>query len=406
MLRLLVDPVDPATLYLATPRAGFFRSSDGGAGWQAANVALGDRRILELAMNGSGTLYAATQSGLFQLLRGSSAWNPIDLGDGFRALPVTAVATRGMTVYAACAGRLLSSGDAGHTWSSAPANADTAAATRLAIAPDDDNTLFASDGTTLVKSSDGAGHFGALDDRPAGRAGARPLLRRREGALYAATALGALRLPSGGTDWSPLSTGPCTAIVASPTESDTLYLADESAGLLRLVAGQATTLAAPPHPEPTALAVAPTAPLGIYMGSHGGGPFRFFRAAAPGRRAAPASPPPTWSGSPPTRPARCWRRHAAACSAPSIMPPPGAALVAAPAPIRASTRHPARRRRRASRWRQGHGLEAPSTAAPPGPPPSASTAAPRSSSIPGDGAPLFGVLAPPLDPPPSSASIA
>jgi photosystem II stability/assembly factor-like uncharacterized protein len=275
VLRLLVDPVDPATLYRATPGAGVFRSTDGGAGWQSDNVALADRRLRELAMNGSGTLYAASESGLFQLLRGSPAWNPIDLGGGFRALPVTAVATRGATVYAACAGRLLSSSDAGHTWSVAPANPDTAAATRLAIAPDDDQVLFASDGATVVKSSDGASHFARwMTGLPT--AALRDLSFDAAGALYAATALGALQLPPGGTTWSPLSSGPCTAVVASPSE---IYLAGENTGLVRLAAGVSTTLAAPPHPEPTALALAPTVPPTIYMGTHGGGPFRLDGAA-------------------------------------------------------------------------------------------------------------------------------
>jgi photosystem II stability/assembly factor-like uncharacterized protein len=268
VLRLFVDPTDPTKLALATSGAGVFTSVDSGVSWRTANLDLGDHRVRDLAMDGGGTLYAATASGLYQLLHGNPSWNTLDLGAAWRGQPVTAVAAHLSTLYAAVGGRLLSSSDAGSTWTALPANPDTAAALRLAVAPDDDQLLFASDGATVVKSTDGGAHF-ARWVTGLGAAGARDLAFDASGNLYAATGGGSYRLPKDGTQWSPLGGGPTAAVAAAG--SDVYFGGDD--GLVRWnSAGGLGPPAPPPHPDPSAVAISPTF---VYLGTRGGGVFRW-----------------------------------------------------------------------------------------------------------------------------------
>jgi hypothetical protein len=261
VVRLFVDPMDPTLLHLATRKAGVFTSRDSGTSWRVDHVALGNRRIRDLAMSSLGTLFAASESGLYQLLRNNSAWNTIDLGEGFRDQAVTAVATRGMTVYVVCAGRLLSSADAGATWTAAPANADVAGGVRIAISPLDDQTIFVSDGNTLVKSTNGGSSFARWITNLQGAP--RDLAFDGTGALFAATSMGAFTLPKDGTQWTALTATPSGAMLPP-------YVADDQ-GLERLDATP-TLLIGPIDPRPSALAVELPS---IFLASDGSGLSRF-----------------------------------------------------------------------------------------------------------------------------------
>jgi hypothetical protein len=64
---LIIDPLDPNTLYAGTRGHGVFRSTDGGASWSEFNVGLTNLYINALAIDSSGTnLYVATSQGVFR----------------------------------------------------------------------------------------------------------------------------------------------------------------------------------------------------------------------------------------------------------------------------------------------------------------------------------------------------
>jgi hypothetical protein len=66
-LSLVLDPLDPNTLYAGTSGHGVFRSMDGGASWTEFNIGLTNLYINALAIDSSGTnLYAATSQGVFR----------------------------------------------------------------------------------------------------------------------------------------------------------------------------------------------------------------------------------------------------------------------------------------------------------------------------------------------------
>ena len=64
---LLVDPRNPAILYVGTEAAGVFRSTDAGVSWLPMNDGLGDLHVFGLAMTPYGVVYASTSSSVWAL---------------------------------------------------------------------------------------------------------------------------------------------------------------------------------------------------------------------------------------------------------------------------------------------------------------------------------------------------
>lgn len=72
MSAIVLDPRPPATIYAAFQTGGVVKTTDGGAHWSGASTGL-PYPVLALAVdpNGSGTIYAATSGGVFQLTPGT-----------------------------------------------------------------------------------------------------------------------------------------------------------------------------------------------------------------------------------------------------------------------------------------------------------------------------------------------
>jgi hypothetical protein len=75
---LAIDPVVTTTVYSGTRMDGVFRSSDGGATWIELNRGLTDWRVNDVAVDAAAphTLYAATDSGVFVLQQGPDSEAP------------------------------------------------------------------------------------------------------------------------------------------------------------------------------------------------------------------------------------------------------------------------------------------------------------------------------------------
>ena len=78
---LVLDPVNPGTLYAATG-GGVYKSTDGGTSWQKANSGITTTEVVTLAMSPTNThvLYAATARGVFKTKDGGSSWYAVNLG--------------------------------------------------------------------------------------------------------------------------------------------------------------------------------------------------------------------------------------------------------------------------------------------------------------------------------------
>jgi len=79
---LAIDLTDPAVIYVGTPTAGVFRSTDGAATWRRASKGLGDLYVDALALDPSspGTVYAGTLAGVFKTVDGGRSWGPMSAG--------------------------------------------------------------------------------------------------------------------------------------------------------------------------------------------------------------------------------------------------------------------------------------------------------------------------------------
>jgi len=80
--RILIDPSDTKTMYMATPRGGF-KSTDGGASWTAFTGSIPQGETIEsLTMNPSNpqVLYAGTKKGFFKTSDGGATWTRVSGG--------------------------------------------------------------------------------------------------------------------------------------------------------------------------------------------------------------------------------------------------------------------------------------------------------------------------------------
>ncbi len=81
---VVVDPTNPAVLYVGTFGQGVFKSQDGGQSWQAMNNGLGNLTIQSLAIRSNATtLYAGTYgSGIYRSLDSGETWEAINGSGG------------------------------------------------------------------------------------------------------------------------------------------------------------------------------------------------------------------------------------------------------------------------------------------------------------------------------------
>lgn len=147
---LEVDPRDPQVLWIAgssqlgrgkvQPR--IFRSADAGRTWERRDTGVAGKAVLDLALDpaAAGTVYAATDKGLYR---------SIDAGKTWKLLPgmageVTQVVTAPTGVYAFRTGvGVVRSADRGQTWTQARNGLGTLPVLDLAVDPGDPRHLYA-----------------------------------------------------------------------------------------------------------------------------------------------------------------------------------------------------------------------------------------------------------------------
>jgi photosystem II stability/assembly factor-like uncharacterized protein len=97
---LVLDPSEPATMYLGTNDARVFKSTDGGANWRDLNVSLKGVTALAVNPRAGKTVYAGTDSGLFLSRDGGESWRRYDGGDLLaRGIDDLAIDPSGRTLY-------------------------------------------------------------------------------------------------------------------------------------------------------------------------------------------------------------------------------------------------------------------------------------------------------------------
>lgn len=83
---LAIDPPNPATLYLGTYSQGVYKSTDGGSSWKPANTGIESAHVTALVIDpaNSATLYVGTKTndavGVFKSTDGGLSWTPFNAG--------------------------------------------------------------------------------------------------------------------------------------------------------------------------------------------------------------------------------------------------------------------------------------------------------------------------------------
>ena len=93
---ILIDPVNPQIIYLATSGRGILKSTDGGISWKEINVGLSDQnrdiRVLSMDPRNQKILYAGSHGQwIFQSLDSGATWTPVPIGRHQTAEQILAV---------------------------------------------------------------------------------------------------------------------------------------------------------------------------------------------------------------------------------------------------------------------------------------------------------------------------
>lgn len=260
MSALLVDPSNPATLYVGTKHSGVFKSRDGGANWSSASVGL-PFFVDALALSPSSTnvLYSMWQQTIYKSVDSGAHWSSAgSLSVGlFTTLSIAGLAvdpTNPNTVWAAAndvhsfgSGTIWKSTDGGSSWIAVRESFPASSVGIVAIDPRGSHVVFA-EARGLERTSDGGGTWtptAGLTSRVVSLEfpGSNPSV------VAAGTSEGGVFLSmDGGVTWAPSNSGLAgdssilglATIAASPgslfaATKAGLYRSDDLAGTWRLV---------------------------------------------------------------------------------------------------------------------------------------------------------------------------
>jgi photosystem II stability/assembly factor-like uncharacterized protein len=291
---LAVDPFDGAHLWAGTARDGVLVSADSGASWTPGITGLPrDRSVCGLAASpGGATLHAIADGSLWTSRDGGASWRPNtpDLVPllWFQAVSgITIDPTDPLVVYAASSGGVFKSVDGAASWRPSSTGLPAAGATMVAVDPLAPLTLYATTASGVYRSRDGGaswalrgpGSFSTLVVDPTSPAtiyfDGGVAVSRDGGATSAAPSLFAplLGMPQGflltelvaTVAPAPTSPGKVYAGVAAtiftwPRQFSNVTTLNVSGDRLATFTQVSQTTA------PSALAVAPTDDLALYVG--------------------------------------------------------------------------------------------------------------------------------------------
>jgi photosystem II stability/assembly factor-like uncharacterized protein len=196
---------NPNTIYIGTTNGTVFKSQDAGITWQSASTGLPTANILALAADpNSDTVYAAAERyGIWKSKDGGRTWTATGHVDGFTVTPVTSivVAADSSAIYASgdSVGIFVST-DGGDTWQNAIAGIPTLEILRLAANPNRPGTIYAcTRGQGVFRSSDSGASWTGIS--PARTCYSVAVAPDDNSTIYIGVEDGLLSSPDGGALW-------------------------------------------------------------------------------------------------------------------------------------------------------------------------------------------------------------
>jgi len=275
---LVFQPGNSSIVYAAAD-TGLFKSTDGGATWNAFPTTP-KLTINKLAIDSTNTtvIYAAATGGMFKSTDGGNNFTAINngfAGNGDRILidPVTPTTLYGTNL----SNTVFRSVDAGASWTSTSI-ADVTRINELVVDPNTPATLYAATNKGVSKSTNSGASWTTSDLGLGFSVFVNDItIDKTNNAVYAATDIGLVKTMNGGSTWTNLSeslnkgTFAFTDNVAiDPTNSSVLYIFT-SIGLQKTINGGAIWTTADtgfPHSQFTfinALVINPTNPSILFI---------------------------------------------------------------------------------------------------------------------------------------------
>ena len=151
-----VNPRNAHVVYAGSGN-GVFKSTDAGGSWEAVNVGLTQRYVLDLAIDQHrpATLYAATDGGVFKSPNGAGSWRKTSMPPGVEgrdaAVSLALHPRNSQVIYAGTDDRVYKSGDAGASWRKVKTARRVFA---IVLDPKRPATVYAGSGGSVFKSTD------------------------------------------------------------------------------------------------------------------------------------------------------------------------------------------------------------------------------------------------------------
>ncbi len=302
---LAIDPSNPSTIYVGTPRGGVFKSLDGGTSWAAVNNGLTTPFVLSLAIDPTrpSTIYAGGAVGVFKSVDGAEHWNLSSAGLPIGSVRALAIDPANPSILYAgfdpgprrLGGGAYKSVDGGIRWSFL---GEIGAVWALGVNPQDPAILFASVSQliggilrgTAYRSGDGGVTWSLLPDLTFTGGGVNQFsIDRASSQVYAATFNGVWKSSDGRVAWRRSSAGltaddrlsvffpDVRSVVIDPATPSVLSAATLGGGVFRSVDAGETWAALNrglANRRVTALAIDASSSSTLYAGTDGNGLFR------------------------------------------------------------------------------------------------------------------------------------
>ena len=143
MVALVVDPASPNNVYVGTFSKGVFKSTNGGASWEAINNGLNGTipNILRIDPSNGNVIYAARERRLFKTTNGGANWTELALPSGFIIRGVVIDPSNANTIYAPGIG-IVKTTNGGATWTSIEAGLDDRNVNDFVIDPSKKDVVY------------------------------------------------------------------------------------------------------------------------------------------------------------------------------------------------------------------------------------------------------------------------
>ncbi|OGD25905.1 MAG: hypothetical protein A2V57_06755, partial [Candidatus Aminicenantes bacterium RBG_19FT_COMBO_65_30] len=183
---LILDPLNPGTLYTIVNNRGIFKSTEGGASWtnlsDTATVPSGtsfnSRNPNVLVIGASSQFYLASNRGLFKSLNQGAYWIRIDSGFSGEIIALALDPADGNIIYAGTReGKVYQSTNGGSSWSDTSAGLPATEIRFLAVDPADPSKIYAGTQSNGIYRSTGGGAWVSINGVWTGDASSTHLTR-------------------------------------------------------------------------------------------------------------------------------------------------------------------------------------------------------------------------------------